>query len=172
MSLVGTFKSLAPNTAVRPKDCVPTLQYGALCFRVQQKTLQILLITSRDTGRWLLPKGWPVDGLSPPEVAAREAWEEGGVVGHITDECVGHLSYTKVLPDLSGVLCTIAVYPLKVASLAKRYPERNQRRRKWVALHKAGAMLQEPEAISLLSAFGTHPMAQYVGKAARPHGRG
>lgn len=64
-------------------------QYGALCWRLKDGKPQVLLITSRRSGRWVLPKGWPMDGLSGPEAALTEAWEEAGVRGKVKPDCLG-----------------------------------------------------------------------------------
>ena len=66
-------------------------QYGALCWRMHRGKVEVLLITSRDTGRWVIPKGWPIAGLAPAETAAREAWEEAGVEGDIADDGLGNI---------------------------------------------------------------------------------
>ena len=64
-------------------------QVAALCWRLRKNTLQFVLITSRDTGRWVIPKGWPVPGLALSAAAASEAWEEAGVIGRISDQPLG-----------------------------------------------------------------------------------
>ena len=74
-------------------------QFGALCWRVRKKKLQIALITSRRTGRWIIPKGWPVEGATPTEAAAQEAWEEAGIEGTVGHACLGIFSYAKAVDD-------------------------------------------------------------------------
>ena len=82
------------------------IQSGALPFRRRaDATIEIMLITSRDTGRWLMPKGWPEPGLAPAETAAHEAREEGGLVGRIGDRSIGSYHYDKRLPDGSTTHC-------------------------------------------------------------------
>ncbi|MEN9850080.1 MAG: hypothetical protein RL128_243, partial [Pseudomonadota bacterium] len=71
--------------ATADRTMVARTQYGALCWRMHRGKVEVLLITSRDTGRWVIPKGWPIDGLAPAQTAAREAWEEAGVEGDIAD---------------------------------------------------------------------------------------
>jgi 8-oxo-dGTP pyrophosphatase MutT (NUDIX family) len=71
-----------------PKREVRT-QFGALCYRVRRGKTQILLITSRTRGRWIIPKGWPSEGLTPAQSALQEAWEEAGVTGRVQDVCLG-----------------------------------------------------------------------------------
>ncbi|WP_245443298.1 NUDIX hydrolase [Rhizobium sp. H4] len=73
-------------------------QYGALCFRkTPDSTVEVLLVTTRDTGRWTIPKGWPIKGLAPHEVAERQAWEEAGVKGRVKKRVFGHFVYIKAL---------------------------------------------------------------------------
>lgn len=132
-------------------------QYGALCWRMMRGKLQVLLVTSRDTGRWVIPKGWPIDGLTPEASAAREAWEEAGVKGRVTPECVGLFAYDKVIsPDLA-VPCVVAVYPIQVSRLSDTFPERKERRRKWFAADKAGRKVNESELGAILATFRVPP---------------
>ncbi|WP_233192654.1 NUDIX hydrolase [Acidimangrovimonas sediminis] len=127
-------------------------QYGALCWRRAGDGVEVLLVTSRDTGRWVIPKGWPMAGLGPSETARQEAYEEAGVDGKVRDACAGLYSYTKVLgPDRStGVPCVVAVYPIEVRKLAGKFPEAQERRRKWFSPKKAASKVDEPELGALL----------------------
>jgi 8-oxo-dGTP pyrophosphatase MutT (NUDIX family) len=130
------------------------MQNAALCYRLTaNRKTEILLITSRETGRWVLPKGWPMAGKSAAEAAAREAFEEAGAEGAISNHCVGFYSYRKVLEGGIDVPCVVAVYPLSVRRLNSRYPERGQRRLKWFAPRKAAAKVVEPELAALLAEF-------------------
>lgn len=128
-------------------------QYAALCYRVSRDKPEILLVTSRGTGRWLVPKGWPIDGHTPAETAQQEAWEEAGVIGQVKDVCLGLFSYEKVMEGGRDVPCMVTVYPVKVKSLADRFPEKGQRRRKWFAPKKAALKVAEPELARILSEF-------------------
>ncbi len=143
-SVKGTFL-LNPGTT--------RTQYGALCWRMMRGKLQVLLVTSRDTGRWVIPKGWPIDGLTPEASAAQEAWEEAGVKGQVASECIGLFAYDKLMsPDLA-VPCVVAVYPLKVSRLSDSFPERKQRRRKWFLAERAGKKVNEAELGGILATF-------------------
>jgi len=119
-------------------------QFGALCYRVVDDKVQVLLITSRGTGRWILPKGWPVPGATPAEAAMLEAWEEAGVKGQAKGNCLGIYSYVKLDGGerLPGV---VVVFAVKVRALRRDYPEAGQRHRKWFSLKKAAKLLEEPE---------------------------
>jgi 8-oxo-dGTP pyrophosphatase MutT (NUDIX family) len=128
-------------------------QIGALCWRLHRGKVEVLLVTSRDTGRWVIPKGWPMTDRSGAEAAATEAWEEGGAKGTVTEAPLGVFLYDKVLKP--GVLlpCRVAVYPLRVTKLADSFPERKQRRRKWFATAKAARKVAEPTLRDMLAAL-------------------
>jgi 8-oxo-dGTP pyrophosphatase MutT (NUDIX family) len=130
-------------------------QYGALCYRVRKKrpAVEVLLITSRDTGRWVIPKGWPMDGKSASAAAAREAWEEAGVKGKVGEEPIGSYHYMKGLPEGLKVDCRVRVFLLAVDELVKNFPEKGERRAEWVDCTEAAARVQEPGLKSLLLAF-------------------
>ncbi|MEL6102310.1 MAG: NUDIX hydrolase [Pseudomonadota bacterium] len=128
-------------------------QFAAVCYRIKASRVEILLITSRRTRRWIVPKGWPVRGKSPSESALHEAWEEAGVVGRVNPRPIGIYSYVKLLGQDAGLPCVAMVYAVKVKELARDYPERAERRRKWVSRKKAGAMVDEPELARILREF-------------------
>jgi 8-oxo-dGTP pyrophosphatase MutT (NUDIX family) len=126
-------------------------QVGALCYRRKAGALQVLLITSRETRRWIIPKGWPVRGIDPHVAAEREAWEEAGVrsarVGRLP---LGSYHYRKYLSKGRDLPCRIQVYPVEVRKLARDFPERKERRRRWVRPGKAAKMVDEPELRRIL----------------------
>jgi len=129
-------------------------QFAALCYRVKNDKVQILLVTSRGSGRWIVPKGWPMDGKTPAESAAQEAWEEAGVTGVADSRPLGLFSYNKMLDDEDmGLPCVAMVYGIKVKSLARDFPEAGQRTRKWVSRKKAAGMVDEPELSRILRDF-------------------
>lgn len=129
-------------------------QFAALCYRVRKDKVQVLLVTSRGSGRWIVPKGWPMDGKTPAESAAQEAWEEAGVVGTPDWRPLGMFSYSKVLDDEEDDLpCVAMVYGVRVKSVATEFPEVGQRKRKWVSRKKAASMVDEPELARILRDF-------------------
>jgi 8-oxo-dGTP pyrophosphatase MutT (NUDIX family) len=128
-------------------------QVAALCWRKHRDTVEVLLITSRDTGRWVLPKGWPMEGRTGPEAAAIEAWEEAGVTGQVVQDALGYFGYDKVINADLAHPCMVAVYPLRVTSLSRAFPERKERRRKWFSAEKAARKVEEPELRTLLLAL-------------------
>lgn len=129
------------------------MQFGALCWRSAESGLEILLITSRDTGRWVIPKGWPVPGLAPEATAAQEAWEEAGVEGMIEPVCVGRYGYQKCLTATAQVPCAVAVYGLRVQREATTFPEVKERTRQWVSQPLAATMVNEPDLAALIAGF-------------------
>jgi 8-oxo-dGTP pyrophosphatase MutT (NUDIX family) len=131
----------------------PRTQHGALCWRERNGKIQVLLVSSRRTGRWVIPKGWPEDGEAPAASALREAAEEAGVEGTVMPECLGVYSYVKH-PDLDEALpCVVAVYSVKVRHLADDWPEKSERRRKWFGRKKAAAEIDESELSRLVRGF-------------------
>ena len=128
-------------------------QFAALCYRIIDGKPEILLITSRGTNRWIIPKGWPIDGKTPDECALIESWEEAGVKGKVSGGCLGLYSYHKDMDDDQALPCVAMVYPIKVKSLSKSYPEAGQRQRKWLRPKKAASRVQEPELARIMKNF-------------------
>jgi len=128
-------------------------QCGAICYRLEKGKPRILLITSRGTGRWVIPKGWPMDGKTAAEAAEIEAWEEAGVEGRLHPVCLGIYSYLKTLERGQSLPCVVSVYALRVKTLAHNFPEQGQRKRKWVSAKRAAQMVDEPELSHLLQRF-------------------
>ena len=129
-------------------------QVAALCYRDGPQGKQILLITSRDTGRWIIPKGWPITGLDGPASALQEAWEEAGVRNaEISEAAIGTYPYDKGLKDGETVAVDTAVYAARVTDLARTYPEVDERTRKWVTPDEAAHMVDEPDLKAILRAF-------------------
>ncbi len=127
-------------------------QFAALCYRVKDDKLQICLVTSRRSGRWIIPKGWPMDGETPMDAAATEAFEEAGVEGKIASRPIGVFSYYKVRSE-AEMPCLAVVYPLRVKKMKNRWPERKERKRRWVSRKKAAQMVHDPELAALILTF-------------------
>ncbi len=128
-------------------------QFAALCYRVKADRTEVLLVTSRRTGRWIVPKGWPEDGMTPSDCALKEAWEEAGVIGKSVDRCLGLYSYSKFIEPELSFPCVAMVYPVRVKSLAKKFPEQNDRKRRWFSPKKAAQRVVEPELARILRDF-------------------
>lgn len=128
-------------------------QFAALCYRFKKGKLRVLLITSRRTGRWIVPKGWPMDGHTPAECAVQEAWEEGGVRGTSDGRCIGIFSYSKGHPELGDLPCVAMVFAVEATEIADVYPESEQRERKWVSRKKAAELADDPELARIIKDF-------------------
>ncbi len=129
------------------------LQVAALCFRRTKSGHKILLVTSRDTGRWVIPKGWTMRNRTEWQAAAREAYEEAGIRGVIGEESVGHFTYSKWLGKGRLVPCMVRVYPLLVREMLTTYPETGQRRVKWFTPGRAAKKVNEPKLAALIRDF-------------------
>lgn len=127
-------------------------QYAALPYR-DEGELQILLITSRETHRWVIPKGWPMESRSPWDSAAREALEEAGVEGAIGRVPVGSYLYEKRMAGGVLVPCQVEVFPLKVAHQRKTWREKDQREQRWVSLAEAIEAVKEQGLKQILQTF-------------------
>ena len=125
-------------------------QVAALPLRqAKDGTLEILLVTSRDTGRWIIPKGWPSKRLKDCKAAAREARQEAGVKGKIFRRAIGTYRYIKRELD-NDALIEVRVFLLKVSKHYKRWPEHRERRRAWFDIEDAASRVSDPELSSLI----------------------
>lgn len=130
--------------------------------------LEVLLITSRETGRWVIPKGWPMKRLKDWEAAAREAMEEAGVAGKIGSKPIGVYRYRKVEGETSRLL-EVVVYLLKVKKEKKRWREQDQRSRTWFPLEMAARRVREARLAALILELQlpAEPTAKPAAKASR-----
>ena len=103
-----------------------------------------MLVTSRGTGRWIIPKGWPMKSKTPSAAAAREALEEAGVVGQIGKEPIGSFSHKKLLKEGREVVCEVQVFPLEVTHQRKTWPDKGKREVQWLSPGKAAKTVTEP----------------------------
>ncbi|WP_336056652.1 NUDIX hydrolase [Nitratireductor sp. CH_MIT9313-5] len=135
----------------------PRVQVAALPWRMREEQVEILLITSRDTGRWVLPKGWPEGRETLSEAAAREAAEEAGVSGTISNREVGRYIYRKKQSSGIQMRCEVALFALEVSTIADIWPEKNERTRRWVRPREAGEMVRESDLAAILASFRGSP---------------
>ena len=121
-------------------------QVAALCTRKGENGKEVLLVTSRRRGRWIVPKGWPMEGKTFPETALEEAWEEAGVrKGHIKGDMLGTYTYKKLQRNGTTLPCVVDVYSVEVDELKDKFPESNERTRCWVPQFEAVELVSEPE---------------------------
>jgi 8-oxo-dGTP pyrophosphatase MutT (NUDIX family) len=135
------------------------IQYAALPYRASGETLEILLITSLRTRRWIIPKGWPQDGHEPSSCAALEALEEAGVAGEIEKIALGHYRYFKQIKNGVSVPCKVDVFALKVTRERKAWEEKDERERRWCTVTEAAAAVDEPQLRLLILNFGAQMAA-------------
>ncbi len=140
--------SSAKKTAVR------RVQYAALPYRrgAHSRT-QVMLVTSRETGRWIIPTGWPKKRKAPCASAAREALEEAGVVGEVSRDPIGSYSYKKRLKSGVVVACEVQVFPLEVKHQQKTWPEKGERELHWFSPTDAAKVVQEPVLREIIRSF-------------------
>lgn len=130
------------------------IQYAALPYRPNGKSdLEIMLVTSRGTRRWIIPKGWPKIGLPPHRTAEEEAYEEAGVAGKVRKKHIGSYSYDKVVKAGLTERCRVQVFPLKVTRQHKQWPEKHQRQTRWYRATDAAKFVKEPSLRRLLRKF-------------------
>jgi 8-oxo-dGTP pyrophosphatase MutT (NUDIX family) len=110
---------------------------------------RVMLLTSRETKRWIIPKGWPMKGRKPCEAAAQEALEEAGLVGRPSKKPIGSYSYFK-RREAHFDLCRVDVYLLKLSKQLKNWREKGQRESHWFTLAEAATLVDEPGLIALL----------------------
>ena len=139
----GTERNLKKKQATR-------VQYGALPYRIKNDaSVEVLLVTSRQTKRWIIPKGWPIKGLTPAEAAAREAYEEAGVQGFVTGGPIGSYLYKKRLDDLD-VPCKVKVFALAVNRQSEEWPESKERMTCWFPAAQAAQLVGDKDLCGLI----------------------
>lgn len=129
-------------------------QIAALVYHVKKNRLEILLITSRGTGRWVLPKGWPQIGKTFAQSAKAEAFEEAGVRGDVAPFSIGTYTYEKHdICDGEVGDFIVDVFPMHFSHQQKNWPERGVRRLEWLSVEESVQRVEEPELKALLAGF-------------------
>lgn len=143
--------------AVRPLlSRPPALQVAALCYRDSANGIEVLLVTS-SSGRWILPKGWPIDGLTAAQAARQEAWEEAGVkAGELSEAAFDSYLTDKKFDNGAVVPCEVQVFPLRVLEMSDTFPEKDRRERLWVPIADATQMIDEEDLQQLLVQFAAN----------------
>jgi 8-oxo-dGTP pyrophosphatase MutT (NUDIX family) len=153
----------------RPKTL--GIQYAALPYRLVGRRVEILLITSRETRRWVIPKGWPMDDKAPSEAAAAEAVEEAGVLGQVAARPIGSYHYLKQIKDGRRIGVQVIVFPYQVFEQLGAWREKDQRQSAWFPYRRASALVAEPSLRGLIRRFGkdtTPPLRQVFGPSPFP----
>jgi 8-oxo-dGTP pyrophosphatase MutT (NUDIX family) len=148
---------MSSRTVARSKR----VQYAALPFRPAGASgTEVMLVTSRGRQRWIIPKGWPHSGRAPCDSAAREAFEEAGVLGAIGRRSVGSFRYKKRLKKGRVAVCDVHVFPLNVARQRRQWPEKNQRDIKWVSVREAAATVKNGRLREIIRRWAQMTAAQ------------
>jgi 8-oxo-dGTP pyrophosphatase MutT (NUDIX family) len=126
-------------------------QYGVIPVRFSRDgRIEVLLLTSRGTGRWVVPKGWPMRKRTPAGTAEREAYEEAGVKGWLwSGKPIGSYRYFKQDEDFSGEIL-VRLFVLAVEEQKKNWPEKGERQVRWYALRQAASLVKERDLAKLL----------------------
>lgn len=135
----------------------PHTQYAALPYRLTNGRPEVLLITSRETRRWIIPKGWAEKSVKPHAMAAREAYEEAGVRGTVERRPFGDYRYVKRLTASKSVVCAVTVYLLQVDEELDDWPEKDQRERRWLTPGQAALAISESGLVEMLLRLGIPP---------------
>ena len=132
-------------------------QYGAVPFTVDMAgRMRVALLTSRETGRWVIPKGWPIANLTGAEVASRETIEEAGLPGVVAaSKPAGRYSYAKRLSTGQTINCWVDVYLLRVQAELNAWPEMAQRVRAWFSPQVAATLVAERALANILLGLAT-----------------
>lgn len=128
-------------------------QCAVLAYRPSKKGAKIVLVTSLETHRWVLPKGNIVDGLSARDSAKLEAFEEAGVEGSPEKQAFGTYEYEKT-EIKGGGLCRVSVFPMVVDRILDKWPEKDARKREWMTIDKAAEAVNEGDLRDLILRFG------------------
>jgi 8-oxo-dGTP pyrophosphatase MutT (NUDIX family) len=132
---------------------ISNLQYAALPWRRRGGALEVLLITTRNTRRWIIPKGWPIEGHTPMECAALEALEEAGVVGEVSAHALGMFRYNKERESGETAPCIVRVFTMEVHEQHDDWIEKSERETLWCSLPEALARVTEPGLRRLIEKF-------------------
>ena len=141
----------------RTASRVSNVQYAALPWRASEGVIEILLVTTLKTRRWIVPKGWPLEGQSPSESAASEALEEAGVLGEVASESLGSFHYSKRRKSGDVTACKVHVYPMRVVSQRRSWAEKRARETCWCSPEEALARVSDPGLRRLIARFTKRP---------------
>ncbi|TCT40319.1 NUDIX hydrolase [Martelella mediterranea] len=140
--IVRLWKNYIAPLMLRP----PRVQIAALCYRQTTGGPEVLLITSRTTKRWILPKGWPINGTDGSGTALQEAWEEAGVKEHGDRPIrMGRYRYKKIVNGSLPLPTDVYVYAVEVHELFDAFPEMSERERQWMSPQDAAEAVDEPQ---------------------------
>jgi 8-oxo-dGTP pyrophosphatase MutT (NUDIX family) len=132
---------------------------AALPYRFDEDgNVEVMLITSRGGGRWIPPKGNLIRGVAPHDAAAREAFEEAGVIGRVSADPIGTFQATKSRPEGASIALDITLFPLRVNKRLEDWPERGQRTVLWFEPEAAARIVKDKGLAGLISRFRPRPL--------------
>lgn len=153
--LTNVARWLYSRSMSRGAESAVPVQSGALPYRRRRsKKAEVLLVTGRRSGRWMIPKGWPMAGKSLADSAAQEAFEEAGIKGKIEPDPIGKFRHTKQHILFGEIEVDIHVHVLAVEKELGDWPERGERTRKWFKIDEAAARVDSVELRALIVQFG------------------
>ena len=129
------------------------VQYAALPWRKVKGKMEILLITTSNARLWIVPKGWPIEGLTPSESAAQEALEEAGLEGEVATEPLGSFRHYKQAKSGETILCSVHVFPMEVTGQRQTWQEQHLRESRWYSVGEALARIKHPNLRRLIMKF-------------------
>ena len=136
------------------KNCEACSKFGALCFQHQEGEYRLLLVTTHKSKRWIIPKELPMNGRSPSEATADEAYQESSSLSRSFDRCLGHCSCTKGIKyKIDNMVAIVAAFPFLMMTLINFFLGRQDRTRKWFTIDKATERIQELVSREILSEF-------------------
>jgi 8-oxo-dGTP pyrophosphatase MutT (NUDIX family) len=130
-------------------------QSGVIAYRKKKKGYRVLLVTSRRRKRWVIPKGLIEAGMTASESAAKEAWEEAGIVGEVSGRPMGEYTYKKW-----GGVCHVQVFLFQVTDTLERWPEGEIRDRAWYSIEGAARRVDEPALKEMILALPDYVEAE------------
>jgi len=144
IALTRRFENKAANAHRR--DLI--VQSGVIPYRFRSGQVEVALVTASSGPHWTIPKGHVEPDLSPEDSAAKEAFEESGLVGAVQPRCLGSYVYEK-----RGRLRRVEVFALEVKRELKRWPEMLVRRRQWMTVEEAASRVKSAELRCCLQDF-------------------
>lgn len=144
------------GSALSRKEGAPLpIQTGALPWRLGPgNRAEVLLVTGRNSGRWMIPKGWPMRGKTLAKAAAQEAFEEAGVKGTISTKPLGSFRHTKQHLIFRPLEVSILVHSLSVKRELAKWPEAGQRQRRWFTVDEAATSVDSEDLRKLILQLG------------------
>ena len=162
-ALTNISSRLYKHGVSREREVTVPVQSGALPWRLKRrKKAEVLLVTGRRSGRWMIPKGWPMPGKSLAHSAAQEAFEEAGIEGKVDPRPIGTFRHVKQHLLFGELEVDILVHPLAVRRELANWPEKGERSRKWFTLDEAATQVDSDELRNLIVLFGKSLKAKPV----------